>query len=52
MLLHEAQGGIDNRGILLVDHKNPIHEGFQLILEAKGGGSGINPSEVSIQAAL
>jgi hypothetical protein len=46
------EGGIDNRRILLVDHKNPIHEGFQLILDAKGGGSGISPSEVPIQAAL
>ncbi len=46
------KGGIDNQGLLLVDHKNPIHEGFQLILDAKGGGSGISLSEVPIQAAL
>lgn len=44
--------GIDNRRILLVDHKNPIHEGFRLILDAKGGGSGISLSEVPIQAVL
>jgi hypothetical protein len=46
------EGGIDNRRILLVDHKNPIHEGFQLILDAEGGGSGISLSEAPIQAAL
>ena len=46
------EGGIDNRGLLLVDHKNPIHEGFQLIRDATGGGSGISPSEAPIQAAL
>ena len=46
------EGGIDDRRLLLVDHKNPIHEGFQLILDANGGGSGISPSEVPIQAAL
>jgi hypothetical protein len=49
-MMHE--GGIDNRRILLVAHKNPIHEGFQLILDAKGDGSEISPSEAPIQAAL
>lgn len=52
MLLHEAQGRHRQSGAPLVDHKNPIHEGFQLILDAKGGGSGISLSEVPIQAAL